>query len=100
MRPDTVAALTAAQSRDIRTELGLRPIINVAGTMTVLGASIMVPQAVAAMAAMAGEFVEMDQLHAAASRVIARSGVIALAQSELSLLRQRDHAVGCRHHDR
>lgn len=66
MRPDTIAALTAAQTRDIRRELGLRSIINVAGTMTVLGASIMVPQAVA------GEFVEMDQLHAAASRVIAR----------------------------
>ena len=72
MRPDTIAALTAAQTRDIRRELGLRPIINVAGTMTVLGASIMAPQAVAAMAAIAGEFVEMDQLHAAASRVIAR----------------------------
>ena len=31
--------------------LGLRPVINVAGTVTVLGASIMVPEAVAAMAA-------------------------------------------------
>lgn len=58
--------------RDIRRELGLRPIINASGTMTVLGASIMVPQAVAAMAAIATEFVEMDHLHAAASDVIAR----------------------------
>ena len=33
--------------RDIRKELVLRPIINASGTMTVLGASIMVPQAVA-----------------------------------------------------
>ena len=72
MHADTIAALTQAYTRDIRQELGLRPIINASGTMTVLGASIMVPQAVAAMAAMAGEFVEIEQLHAAASRVIAR----------------------------
>ncbi len=65
-------ALQHAVSRDIRRTLGLRPLINVSGTMTVLGASIMVPQAVAAMAAIAGEFVEMDALHAAAGRSIAR----------------------------
>ena len=59
--------------RDIRKELGLRPIINVSGTMTVLGASIMVPEAVGAMAAIAGEFVETAQLHEAASRVVARA---------------------------
>jgi L-seryl-tRNA(Ser) seleniumtransferase len=41
--------------------------------MTVLGASIMVPQAVAAMAAIAGEFVEMEHLHQAASRVVAQA---------------------------
>lgn len=68
----TVQALQHAVKRDIRRTLGLRPIINVSGTMTVLGASIMVPRAVAAMAAIAGEFVEMDALHAAAGRSIAR----------------------------
>lgn len=73
MDEPTIAALTGAQGRDIRAELGLRPIINASGTMTVLGASIMVPQAVAAMAAIAGEFVEMDALHRAASRVIAQA---------------------------
>ena len=72
MRSDISAALTAAQTRDIRVELSLRRIINASGTMTVFGASIMVPQAVAAMAAIAGEFVEIAQLHAAASRVITR----------------------------
>ncbi len=72
MRPEVAAALANAQTRDIRQELGLRPIINASGTMTVLGASIMVPQAVAAMAAIAAEFVEIDQLHRAASGVIAR----------------------------
>ena len=73
MHADTIAALEAAAHRDIRAELGLRPIINASGTMTVLGASIMVPQAVAAMAAIAGEFVEMEQLHQAASRVVAQA---------------------------
>jgi D-glucosaminate-6-phosphate ammonia-lyase len=72
MRPEIAAALVAAQARDIRADWGLRPIINVSGTMTVFGASIMVPQAVAAMAAIAGEFVEMAALHDAANRVIVR----------------------------
>ena len=34
---------------DIRQSLGLRPVINVSGTMTALGASIVVPEAIAAM---------------------------------------------------
>ncbi len=57
---------------DIRRDLGLRPIINVSGTMTALGASIMVPEAVEAMAAIAPQFVEMDALFRKASAVIAR----------------------------
>ena len=69
----TVAALALVGGRDIRRELGLRAIINASGTMTVLGASIMVPQAVAAMAAIAGEFVEVEALHDAASRVVAEA---------------------------
>jgi L-seryl-tRNA(Ser) seleniumtransferase len=60
-------------TRDIRRELGLRPIINASGTMTVLGASIMVPEAIAAMAAIAGEFVEMQQLHQLASDAVAKA---------------------------
>jgi len=73
MRPAVIAALDAVRNGDIRQSLGLRPIINASGTMTVFGASIMVPQAVAAMAAIAAEFVEMDALHAAASAVIAEA---------------------------
>ena len=73
MRAATLAALDAARDGDIRQSLGLRPIINASGTMTVLGASIMVPQAVAAMAAIATEFVEIGQLHAAASQVISQA---------------------------
>jgi L-seryl-tRNA(Ser) seleniumtransferase len=60
-------------ARDIRRELGLRPIINASGTMTVFGASIMVPEAIEAMAAIAGEFVEMHQLHQLASEAVAQA---------------------------
>jgi uncharacterized pyridoxal phosphate-dependent enzyme len=56
----------------IRERLGLSPIINAAGTMTALGASIMVPEAIAAMADIAPEFVEIEDLQRIASRVIAR----------------------------
>ena len=44
---------------DTRPEFGLRQVINVSGTMTSLGASIVVPQAVDAVSAILGEFVEM-----------------------------------------
>lgn len=63
---------TPPRGRDIRRELGLRPIINVSGTMTSLGASIIVPEAIAAMAAIAPEFVEVDHIQRLASKVIAR----------------------------
>lgn len=56
----------------IRERLGVRPIINASGTMTALGASIMVPEAIKAMAEIATEFVEMDDLQRVASRAIAR----------------------------
>lgn len=56
---------------DIRSRLGLRPVINVSGTMTSLGASIVVPQAVEAVSAILSEFVELGDLHRRASAVIA-----------------------------
>ena len=56
----------------IRERLGLRPIINVSGTMTTLGASIIVPEAIQAMAEIAPQFVEMDDLQRKASAVIAK----------------------------
>lgn len=58
--------------RDIREALGLRPIINTSGTMTALGASIVVPQAIEAMTAILPQFVGVDELQKKASRVIAR----------------------------
>ncbi|TPJ83349.1 aminotransferase class V-fold PLP-dependent enzyme [Mesorhizobium sp. B2-5-13] len=56
---------------EIRRRLGLRPVINVSGTMTGLGASIVVPHAVEAVAAILTEFVEMGDLQRCASTVIA-----------------------------
>lgn len=58
--------------QDIRKTLGLRPVINVSGTMTSLGASIVVPEAVAAMTAVLPQFVEIDDLQRKVSPIIAR----------------------------
>jgi D-glucosaminate-6-phosphate ammonia-lyase len=60
------------ERRDIRAQMGLRPIINVSGTMTALGASIMVPEAIQAMVDIAPQFVEIDDLQRKASAVIAK----------------------------
>lgn len=58
-------------SQDIRAQLGLRPVINASGTMTSLGASIVVPEAVAAINNVLTQFVEMGDLHRRASTAIA-----------------------------
>ncbi len=57
---------------NVRERLGLRPIINASGTMTALGASIIVPEAIHAMVEIAPQFVEIDDLQRKASAVIAR----------------------------
>ncbi len=62
----------SSHRQDPRPNAGLRPIINVSGTMTHLGASIIVPEAVEAMAAIASEFVEMTELHKQTGAAIAR----------------------------
>lgn len=58
-------------SNDIRPDLGLRQIINVSGTMTALGASIVVPEAVDAVTRSLSQFFDMAALHKKASGVIA-----------------------------
>ena len=58
-------------TQDIRAQLGLRPVINVSGTMTSLGASIVVPEAVDAITRVLPQFVEMGDLHRRASTAIA-----------------------------
>ena len=60
------------KNSDIRPLLGLRQIINVSGTMTSLGASIIVPEAIEAMTRVMPHFVEVDELQKKASAVIAR----------------------------
>ena len=58
---------------DIRPQLGLRSIINVSGTMTSLGASIVVPEAVQMAEGILSEFVEINELHRRASSTIAQA---------------------------
>jgi L-seryl-tRNA(Ser) seleniumtransferase len=65
-------AASGARS-DIRQRLGLRPIINASGTMTALGASIVVPEAVRAVAEILPEFVEINDVQRKASAAIARA---------------------------
>jgi L-seryl-tRNA(Ser) seleniumtransferase len=60
-------------NEDIRRRLGLRPVINVSGTMTSLGASIVVPEAVQAVAEILPQFVEITDLQRKASARIAKS---------------------------
>jgi D-glucosaminate-6-phosphate ammonia-lyase len=64
--------MTSLTRTGIRERLGLRPIINVSGTMTALGASIGVREAVESMSAVLPEFVEINDLHRLASKVIAK----------------------------
>jgi uncharacterized pyridoxal phosphate-dependent enzyme len=56
---------------DIRPQLGLRRIINVSGTMTSLGSSIVVPEAVQTVDGVLTEFVEINELHRRACATIA-----------------------------
>ena len=52
---------------------GLRPVVNISGTMTSLGASIAVPEAIEAATAIMPRFVVMSELHARASRAVAEA---------------------------
>ncbi len=58
---------------DVRPQLGLRRIINVSGTMTSLGASIVVPEAVQTVDGILTEFVEINALQRRASATIAQA---------------------------
>ncbi len=70
--PDIIADRLPPDETDPRGPRGLRRIINVSGTMTALGASIVVPEAAAAIAAMLPHFVEIGDLQRMASAAIAR----------------------------
>ncbi len=64
-------ALSHCSERDFFRELGVRTFINAAGTYTLLSASLMLPEVVAAMSYAAKHFVEIDELQAAAGERIA-----------------------------
>ncbi len=59
-------------TQTIREKLGLRPVINCSGTMTSLGASIVVPHAIETVAAVLSQWTEISDLQRSASRTIAR----------------------------
>ena len=67
----TEQAKTRRVATDPRPAWGLRPVINVAGTMTSLGASIARPEVVEAVAEILPYFVEIEDLQRRASRTIA-----------------------------
>jgi L-seryl-tRNA(Ser) seleniumtransferase len=67
----TARAEAAPAGRDVYRELGLRPLINAAGTYTALGGSLMAPEVMAAMTAASRQFVNLLELHAAVGKRIA-----------------------------
>jgi L-seryl-tRNA(Ser) seleniumtransferase len=58
-------------SRDVYVELGVKPLVNAAGTYTTLGGSLMPPEVVAAMASAARQFVPLGDLQETVGRKIA-----------------------------
>ena len=57
---------------DIRVRLGAKPVINLTGTLTTLGGISARPEAIAAAAAIMGHGVDIAELQARASEVVAR----------------------------
>ena len=58
---------------DPLSRLDLTPVINASGTMTALGASRVAPEVRSAVDAILQRFVVIDELHAAASSIIAQT---------------------------
>jgi D-glucosaminate-6-phosphate ammonia-lyase len=67
----TGGAAAAPKKRDYLKELGVRPLINAAGTYTALTASLMPPEVVAAWQFGTQHYVRLDELHDAAGKRIA-----------------------------
>jgi D-glucosaminate-6-phosphate ammonia-lyase len=63
--------LAPSSDRDFYRELGVRTFINAAGTYTLLSASLMLPEVVAAMSYAAKHFVDIEELQTAAGERIA-----------------------------
>src|SRR5258705_13691596 len=60
--------LSPGSERDFFRELGVRTFINAAGTYTLLSASLMLPEVVAAMSFAAKPFVDIEELQTAAGK--------------------------------
>ncbi len=70
--PATAAAApTTADARDVIAELGVRRIINAAGTYTALTASLMPPEVFSAMTVASRQYVPLNDLHDAVGKRIA-----------------------------
>lgn len=65
-------AVAAPNGRDFFKELGVRPFINAAGTYTVLTASLMPPEVVAAIQYASKQFVQLNDLQTAVGARIAK----------------------------
>jgi L-seryl-tRNA(Ser) seleniumtransferase len=63
--------LSPGSERDFYRELGVRTFVNAAGTYTLLSASLMLPEVVAAMSYAARHFVDIEELQTAAGKRIA-----------------------------
>ena len=75
--PDnSIAAETISAQRDVYQELGVRPMINAAGTITTLGGSLMPPEVMSAWIAAAKSFVSLTELQdRVGERIAKRIGV-------------------------
>ena len=71
-RPDPEPGSHQRSRPLLASRLGLARVVNASGTMTSIGASRVVPEAVAAGAEIQGHFVRIDELQAKASTVVAR----------------------------
>ncbi len=61
-RDNSMATETTLEQPDVYKTLGIRPIINAAGTITTLGGSLMPPKVIAAWTAAAQSFVSLTEL--------------------------------------
>jgi D-glucosaminate-6-phosphate ammonia-lyase len=61
--PFSKLSAAAKQTPDIYGQLGIRPVINLQGTMTTIGASKVWPEIHEAMAAASSQYVVLDELH-------------------------------------
>ena len=61
--------MRSSRPDDVRAELGLRRVVNAAGTMTALGAASAVPEVVERVGRVLPAFVEITELHRRACRI-------------------------------